>query len=287
LNSGPALVYWARKFNLMNPVKHLRLLFYDGCQELLTQRDADVFIISYPKSGRTWLRLMLGKYLTKLSGVQFPELLETYELTHAIPAIPRIGVVHDGSGTAGINWEAGRLKESKRRYRGSQVALLVRDPRDTVTSYYFHCCRRLKVYRGEFSSFLRDESYGLPKIIRFLNIWAMNRDIPRGFLLIRYEDMHLNPAGELARLLTFIGAKCDPVLVDKAAEFAGFEKMREMELQGKFMSDRLRPGDRDDPESYKTRRGMVGTYFDYLSSSDLEYASDLIQNELSPIFGYT
>ena len=271
----------------MNPVRYFRLLFYDGCQELLTQHEADVFIISYPKSGRTWLRLMLGKYLTDLYGVKFPELLETYDLTHAMPAMPRVAVIHDGSGNDGINRAAGRLNKSKRRYRGNRVVFLVRDPRDTVASYYFHCCRRSKVYHGKISGFLREERYGLPKIIRFLNIWAMNRDIPRGFLLIRYEDMHANPARELTRLLTFIGAECNPALVDKAVEFARFEKMREMELQGKLMSRRLKPADHDDPESYKTRKGKVGTYVDYFSSSDLAYARDLIQNKLSPVFGYT
>src|SRR5277367_3759797 len=101
--------------------EYFQLRAQGGCRELLEQRDADIFIISYPKSGRTWLRLMLGKYLADLSGIEFAELLELYELTGAAKNLPKIGVIHDGSSLAGINWKAGQLEKNKIRYQNKKV----------------------------------------------------------------------------------------------------------------------------------------------------------------------
>ena len=266
--------------------ERLKLRAYGGCRELFEQRDADIFIVSYPKSGRTWLRLMLGKYLADLSEIEFTELLEIYQLTDAAKNLPKIGVVHDGSSLDGTNWKACRLKKNKAFYKNRKVVFLARDPRDVAVSYFFHCNRRAKAYQKGISDFLRDEKFGLPKIIRFMNIWAMNRAIPKAFLLVHYEKLLANPAAELKRFIEFIGVKYDAGLVGKAVEFASFEKMREMELQGKFESDRLKPGCPGDPESFKTRKGKTAGYTDYLVGDDLEYANEMIKNNLSPFFGY-
>ena len=47
----------------------------------------------------------------------------------------------------------------------------------------------------------------------------------------------------------------------------------------------LQPGDVNDPESYKVRRGKIGGYVDYLDPSDVEYA-DQAMSALDPRFGY-
>ncbi|HEU6447415.1 MAG TPA: sulfotransferase domain-containing protein [Verrucomicrobiae bacterium] len=265
-----------------------RFLFWrvGGSREHLQQYDADIFIISYPKSGRTWLRLMLGKYLSDLSGAEFSELLELYELTSKRKQFPRIGVIHDGSSRDGKFQHRSQLKKSKRLYRNKQVIFLARDPRDVAVSYYFHCSRREKAGRWNLSDFLRDENFGLPKIIHFMNIWAKNRATPKKFLLVHYEKLLAAPAKELEKVIDFIGVKSDPALLEEAVAFGAFDNMRQMELQERFGSDRLRPGCATDPESFKTRRGKAGGYADYLTDNDLKYANDLMAKELSPFFGY-
>jgi hypothetical protein len=62
--------------------------------------------------------------------------------------------------------------------------------------------------------------------------------------------------------------------------------MRQLERCGRFSSDKLTPGDRDDPESYKTRRGKVGGYLDYFGSVDIDYLNRRLGTELHHYYGY-
>jgi hypothetical protein len=45
-----------------------------------------------------------------------------------------------------------------------------------------------------------------------------------------------------------------------------------------------RPGD---PESFKTRRGKIGGYVDYLSAEDIAWLNRRIDAELDPFYGYS
>lgn len=58
------------------------------------------------------------------------------------------------------------------------------------------------------------------------------------------------------------------------------EVLHETELSGegrRRWGIRLSPGDRRDPESFKTRRGIVGGWRDYFSSSDVRHAAELLE----------
>lgn len=63
--------------------------------------------------------------------------------------------------------------------------------------------------------------------------------------------------------------------------------MHRMERENRFASNRLRPGDPEDLESYKTRRGKVGGYRDCLSPASIDWIDRKIESELSDSFGYS
>jgi hypothetical protein len=111
--------------------------------------------------------------------------------------------------------------------------------------------------------------------------------VPEGFLLVRYEDLKHNPVGELRRVVDFLGfTEVEDALLYEAVEFASFENMRKMEAGGTFQSMMLNPADRSDPESYKTRKGKIGGYQDYLSSEESARLADKMKMELSDFYGY-
>ena len=58
-----------------------------------------------------------------------------------------------------------------------------------------------------------------------------------------------------------------------------------LEVDGGLKDTRLRPGDPNDTETYKTRRGIVGGYGDYLGADDGAYVKQCM-TELSPFYGY-
>ena len=73
--------------------------------------------------------------------------------------------------------------------------------------------------------------------------------------------------------------------IAEAVESGQFERMHAAE-HGANIGYRLRPGDKSDPESFKTRRGIVGGYTDYLGDTEIEFLNQYIAENLHPEFGY-
>lgn len=231
----------------------------------------DVFLISFPKCGRTWLSLMLGKVFTLRYELRETQLLELHRLARSYPDVPRIKVTHDDNPFWKIPSE---LEQSKQKYQDRKVILLIRDPRDVIVSSYFQKARRMRRYEGDLSSYIREERGGLDTLVRWYNIWADSRHLPSNLLLVRYEDMHQDAEAQLRRVLEFLNLDHIPSeLVREAVQYASFDNMRRLELQNGQRSFRLRPKKLGDPESFKTRKGKVGGYLEYLSDEDVEFVN--------------
>ena len=252
----------------------------------------EIAILSYPKCGRTWLRLMLGRALTLHFNLADADLLELDALADREPRIPRLCFSHDGP--ANLQTAVQIHAQTKQEYACKPVILLVRDPADIIISYYFeYTRRRIKFnpahfpdFNGDLSAFLRQERGGLDSIIAFYQNWAAHRYVPTPFLVLRYEDMHADPARALWRVLTFSGLPdVSEATIEAAVDYGRFDNMRHLEQQNGLNAERLQPGDPADPESYKTRRGQVGGYVDYLSDADLAYVLEK-RRQMPSLYGY-
>ncbi len=239
---------------------------------------ADVFLVSFPKSGRTWLRVLIGKILSDRYGEDFTIELERL----ASENIPFIHMTHDKAEVADRP-----LEVNKSKYRNKKVAFLVRDPRDVVVSYYFQCTKRQDLFEGDISSFVRAPGFGIERIINFMNIWNESQHVPVDFVLLRYEDFHSNPVGELKSFIDFVGIDgVDEKLITQAVEYGSFQNMRRMEEKGAVVGTRLTVQTPSDGEAYKVRKGRVSGYKEYLSVSDIEYVENRIAEMLDPVFAY-
>jgi len=260
--------------------------------EWYDRQTTDVYFLSFPKCGRTWLRLMLGKAFALYLDTDKTDLLNLKQFSKICPEIPAIKTDHDHD----IHFKTpDELSTVKTEYAGKKVILLVRDVRDVAVSSYFEYTRRRRqhvnrfsspYYEGSISSFLRHPVGSVDTFIHFYNIWAMNRNIPESFMLIRYEDLHKNSAYELRRVLDFLGLPdISDKIVHEAVEYTRFERMRKRERAEAIESSALRPADKDDPESYKTRKGKVGGFADYLTQADIDFLNQKMK-ELSSYYEY-
>ena len=233
-----------------------------------------VFVLSYPKAGRTWLRALVGKALVEAYGLPESRLLDTPALT-AAAKLPVTVFDHDRSALlTGLRWQD--MATDRSVYRDKRVLLLGRDVRDNLVSAYFQATRRIHVYDGPISEFIRHERYGVDKILTFYRIWASNRHVPRAFAFTRYEDIHRDAARALAAVLDFMGARVPVAAIAAAVEYCRFENMRKAEAEGRFEDQALRPARADDPESFKVRKGKVGNFAEYLSPADIAYIDDAV-----------
>jgi hypothetical protein len=254
-----------------------------GFRERRELAPAKVAIVSFPKSGRTWLRMLIGRVLCERFGLPESQVLDTFELTRAAGILPTI-FTHDGtSNTEGRHLR--RLDRGKRAYRDKRVLLLCRDPRDTAISCFFEATKRKGVYAGTLSEFLRDPHYGIEKIVSFYQLWDAARSVPEELLIVSYEGLHADPGKLLRETLAFMGAGDLPERsITDAIEYGRFDNMRRMEQAGGLgEGSRLRPGDASDASSYKTRKGKVGGFAETLSAEDLAYANRALAERACPL----
>lgn len=273
----------------LNPIKEKFLYYSPRDQKKLFKEILEiffkkpVFIISYPKCGRTWLRVMLGKYICEKYNISDKLAIKVYRLTKKVGLSPT-KFTHDSCSDDKnkiIDYLA--LPKDKSKYRNTKVVFLIRNVKDVIVSAYFQAKKRRKEFEAGLSNFIRSKEYGIKKIIRFYNIWYENRKVPYKFMLLRYEDMHKDSELILYQVLKFIGEyKPNWDYIHGASKFASFQNMKKMEKKNYFKSNILKPEDKEDKNSYKVRKGEIRGYTDYLNSEEIDYINRLIKKYDNP-----
>ena len=253
-----------------------RIKLFFSTLSFVSEKGPDLYLVSYPKSGRTWLRALIGKYLFLKYGL--PEVSVLNAKSFEAEGLLKVGISHDGSQmVARTSYK--NLSLDKSKYKNKVVVLLGRDVKDTLVSAYFQATKRKKIFDGGISEFIRNDEFGINKILTFYEGWVRNLNTPRKLAFISYEQMHEDVNKVLADVLKLMGEKkVDKKAVQEAVDACSFDKLRSLEKKNNLDSSILRPADKDDPESYKVRKGQVGGYSEYLSEKDIEYIDEVIKN---------
>ena len=265
-----------------------------GREEYKKLQRADWVLMSWGKSGRTWLRVMMSRVYQLKAGLDASELLDFDNLKATDPSLPAVFFTHNNylRNYTG-NWE------SKSHFQGNRIVLLVRDPRDVAVSQFFQWKFRMRPNKKFINDypphgadidvwdFVLDEDAGVPRIVDYFNGWA--RAIPelKDVLIVRYEDMRADPAAVLAEIMAFTGTEVSGEQVREAVEFAAYDNMKKMEQEKFFKGSgaRVKPGDRDNPQSFKVRKAKVGGYRDYFTDEQCVQLDEMVA-ALDPVFGY-
>ena len=252
-------------------------------------RAEPVYVVSYPKCGRTWLRYMLERYLDSVAGIEAGRIAEGGQaLKPRARPYPAVHFTHDDDPE---EKRPSELSGDKSRFQDARVVFLVRDPRDVTVSIYFEKTRRSHLYRAasqvpdKLGDLLGDQPGGLSTIVSYYNSWWANRTMPRAFLLMRYEDMLAEPQVSLRRFCEFAGYPLDAAAIEAAVSASDFSQMRQLETTGD-LSFKLAPGHKGDPESYKTRRGVAGGFVAYFTREQIDRATEHLRQNLAGAFGY-
>ena len=271
-----------------------RLRGFEECRRLAR---ADAVVVSFGKSGRTWLRVMLSRFYGIRHDLPQSSLMGFDNLSRRHRAIPKLLFTHDNY----LSDYTGN-SQNKSDYLGSKVLLLVRDPADVAVSQFFQWQHRMKPRKKlinaypahgsdlRVSDFVLDTGQVLQRIIGFMNLWARERArFGESLMILRYEDLRARPEKKLGDVLEFLGTPGDATEICEAVEFASVKNMRRMELKRDFRwtGRRMRAADESNPDSYKVRRAKVGGYRDYFEADDLMRIDRMIEEQLAPEFGYS
>ena len=252
---------------------------------------SDAVILSYPKSGRTWVEVMLSRLFQKRLCLPENEIIDFTDAYRTFSELPRLFFTHDDAHVLAGNEflpEGGR----KGYFAGSRTLLLIRHPLDTAVSMFFQQSKRSGYLEGaDIHDFVVGASClrgGLPTIIRFMNHWAQAISICDDHIISRYEDLRNDPSQNFKKIIKFLNLDFADFEIAEAIKFTDFARMKKREAQNFYQGDfRVSTTDPKDENSYKARRGLIGGYRDYFTEAQTTKLERTVSENLNPVFGYS
>jgi len=245
-------------------------------------------LISFPKSGRTWVRFFLNHYYFNKYPFSVTERLNNDYCT-TIPLIKYGHYGYKANKTTELQKEI-RKKIRKKLFKYN-VIFLIRDPRDIFVSYYYQLTKRGDLAKQvdseinwnsvKMEELLYHDIYGIKRIIEFMNIWYSELQKFNGsYYILQYEKLKQSPKNEFHKLLAFIDK--NPVntqALDKAIKDTSFKKMKEAEEKQLHEVKQLN-GSSEDLNTMKVRKGETGGFVNHFNQKELTYMENAI-NELN------
>ncbi len=221
-------------------------------------RLTDVFLVTYPKSGTTWLAFLLANLLR-------PEDHAPLNLQNYLRYVPDVNDIY---------WERGTLRHASlpdprffighMRYDAAlpHVVYIVRDPRDVLVSYWHHKRLTEPGFSLSIEAFVQKDDHWPCRWDEHVRDWLLPPRHPR-LLAVKYEEMQIGAAVVLQKVLAFAGVNRSSDDVARAVEASRFERMRSAEEH--FGLGKVE-GVKD--ERF-VRRGKVGGWRDELGSASV------------------
>ena len=179
--------------------------------------DDDLFIVSYPKSGNTWMRFFLSIY--KNDG----EILTYDKIESFIPSVHKSNKEFIGKIKRPriIKSHFTDLKDYPR------TLYIVRDGKDALVSYY-HYLQELKGFKGSFCEFYYSKSHAEVGEWNIHVMAAINykRKYRNKIQIVKYEDMLFEPKKTFKSVIDFCNLPFDENIFEKSIDNSSFNKLK-------------------------------------------------------------
>lgn len=186
----------------------------------------DTYVVAYPKSGSTWFSFLIANVNLQINHQPLHatwwnirsyvfDIQASCDLPPNPLALPPGRFIHSHS-------------EFNRTY--GRVIYLIRDPRDTLASYY-DLTTKVGWFKGSMDEFLASNTYGIPAWNRHVEGWIRKHWEMSLIHCIRYEDLLIKPIETLARIYRHYGIPVEQAVFETAVERSSFKVMRENEAE--------------------------------------------------------
>ena len=231
-----------------------------------------IWLASYPKSGNTWIRTFISSIIFSKDGIT------NFNNLEKIPQYPMRRHFHNlvenfqNINEIKKNWIISqekmnldnRIKFIKTHHVNCKIGTdsftnldntkgviyIVRDPRNVVTSIKNHFS--LNTYEDA-KKFIFDEhrwlgfishknKIGDNKLPTLISSWSTNykswKNMSENFLLIKYEDLLMDPDNEFAKIVKFLSSilniEFNKNIITEAIKTSSFDNLKKLEKSGLF-----------------------------------------------------
>jgi hypothetical protein len=228
----------------------------------------DIYIVGYPRSGNTWMQNILVGIVFGLDSQYTPDSI----VQELIPDIHYKQYYRRY--ITPMYFKSHNLPEPKYR----RVIYLIRDGRDAMVSYYHY----LKIINGEAKllDMINNQNLFPSQWHTHVSAWTTNH-FHADILVIRFEDMIMNPIIQLNRICDFIGINRTQYFLTDLSNTTTFLKMREKEIETGWDQSRNWPKDK-----HFIRRGVIGSHKDEMPENVFDLFTKRSQ-EMLQHYGYT
>ncbi|MDG1945501.1 MAG: sulfotransferase domain-containing protein [Halioglobus sp.] len=270
--------------------------------EMAKAQRANFLIIGHPKSGNTWLKAMISRLYQLRYDLPESKLINTDEFARKIPEIPRLAATnayYSYEGEVGKLLAAGAADNPVRH---KPVLFLSRNPIDIAVSWFHQFTKRQSRAKQELINhsianpidrrtvqmweFVRHSDIGLPSLIEYQNTWVRNVQALEQGMLVRYEDLRAEPVLTLQKVMQLMGEQFSDEEIRAAVEWGSFENLQKLETSGTFSQGGMKLVNREDPSTFKVRRGKVGGYREDFEAHQVAELEALVRDTILPELDY-
>ncbi|XP_078511073.1 sulfotransferase 2B1-like isoform X2 [Lissotriton helveticus] len=247
--------------------------------------DDDVFNITYPKTGTTWMMEILSLIRSKGDPTW----------TKTVPNWDRVPWVEGNEASKKLDPKSLRPRHITshlpkkifcRSFFSSKAKVIytVRDPRDALVSlYYFSKMALLYKDPGTFEQFFElflkgEVPYG--SWFDHVNGW-MKMCGQNNFLLLTYDDLKQDLRGVVMTICKFLGEELDEHAIDLVVKHATFENMKDNKMSNfSLLSDYF-----DLTKSSFMRKGISGDWKNHFTVAQSERFDRVYQEKMKGLTG--
>ena len=237
--------YWFKTYNKLN-------LF-------LKDKEDSILLFGYPKSGNTWLRLLIYNYLKLQDDHNLGSTISFDELNSQQNNVMDRGSVFLPENDFPLFYRTHKIYNRPYTLFNNKI-FIHRNPLDTlISAYYFYKNRDIPF--SDDPKNLRENLMDIDFYVSYkINFWIkyFRISVKKADIVMNYSDMKNDTRKELTKLVQFLNWDFDEGLIKKSVEFSSFNKVKKM---GKEQSQQYGNGPKDG--SFKgefTRSGEEGQF---------------------------
>lgn len=208
------------------------LAYFSGCNVVklsgryIKIHSDDTFLVSYPRSGNGWMRYLLFHLL-------YPSFNSESLLKYH-----RQADIYKSSDKTLRSLPSPRLLKSHESFMPhyGKVIYLVRDPRSVAGSYYQFLKMQKNTKETDIDTFIESfikgsiDTYGT-WAEHVLSWTAAKEEQTDKFLLLKYEDVYLQPEENIQKIIDFMGLEISAQQVESALHHSSYEVMKNLRVE--------------------------------------------------------